>query len=369
MINVFRTSIEEVKNYRNNEAISQSYLKQLDTHLDSFKNKEDKKETLSMLKGSIVDCILTGKEGDFEKLYYVSDLEFDLSDVEKEIINLTFSLIINSKQEVRNLDDHLIALNNAISQIQWFNGKPGEKRIETLVGKARGYFEELKLSYGKTIIKKSLLTSDIDPVVQSLMTHLNTHKFFRDIDTNDNSVNLDIFYQLPIFFKYEEVDCKALLDILLVFKDKEGYVEKVIVVDLKTTDMFTLDFVSSVQSFRYDIQAAFYSVAVRTFIENNYKVKETKINITNYEQDFMFVVESFKKQNPIVFHTTPEFLATGMWGYKTPYKTVKGFVDLLRLHKYYVENEWKQDKLLQENDGILTLTFDNSFKIYEDSER
>jgi hypothetical protein len=369
MINVYKTSTEDVKKYRDTEAISQSYLKELDTHLDNYLNKEPKKETVSMMKGSMVDCILTNKEEDFERLYYISDKEFELSEVEKEIIDLTFSLIINSGKEYAleflSLNTFKEELVTAILEKNWFNGKPGDKRIETLIEKSQDYFDELSKASNKIIIKKSLYDNQIIPVVNSLKTHPNTAQFFAPVDSEDYI--MDFYYQLPIYFEFEGTKCKALLDLLVVIKDLEDNVIKVTVVDLKTTDMYTLDFVTSVQNFRYDIQCAFYLHAVKYFIENTYEnIKKIDfIKITNFEYDFIFVVESFKKQNPIVFNTDTLFITTGMYGHQTPYKKIRGFVELLNLHKYYVETEWKQDKLLLENNGVLTLTFDNGFKINE----
>jgi hypothetical protein len=369
MINVFKTSIEDVKAYRDFPAVSQSYLKDLDKSLDSFLEQKEKSNTLEMTKGSMTDCILTGQEGDFEKCYYISDKNHELSDVEMAIINLTFSTIIARKLEIAKLENHIDILKEAIMIQQWYKGDPGDKRILTLIEKSEDYFQELNIARTKTIIKKDT-NIEVENMVKSLRENPLTALYFNPDNYEEllsfchNSVSIDIYYQLPIFFTFDNEPCKALLDELIVFKDKDGLVIGFIVADLKTTSMYTLDFASVVTSFRYDIQAAFYMEAVSNFIQENYR-ENYKENIITIRK-FIFIVNSFKKSNPIIFETDQEFLKIGKYGIRTSYKKLRGFLNLLDLHKYYVKNEWKQDKLIEENNGVLTLTFNNVFKIYED---
>ena len=77
--------------------------------------------------------------------------------------------------------------------------------------------------------------------------------------------NVIVLYQVPIYFKIDGIECKALPDIAILFLDNVEFenedgtkvVQKTLkaiqVLDLKTIGRDNLEFFDSVISYRYDI--------------------------------------------------------------------------------------------------------------------
>ena len=95
----------EIDKYFESEALSQSVLKTLLGGLDTFlSNQEEEQELYYKEKGhfvigSAVDCILTGQEGEFDKQYYVSQIEKKPSETEMSIIKMTFDDVVDNYAE------------------------------------------------------------------------------------------------------------------------------------------------------------------------------------------------------------------------------------------------------------------------------
>ena len=122
-------------------------------------------------------------------------------------------------------------------------------------------------------------------ITESLRTNPVTKSFF-DRETYSKLEDIDVYYQLPIYFEYRGIACKALLDMLFVFKDIDGKVLSVLLVDLKTMAGLTINFgITSFKSFRYDIQAAWYTEALRS-------PSSTITNIIGEEQTFIKIKSS-----------------------------------------------------------------------------
>lgn len=372
----------KIDEYFASERLSQSTLKKLLEGFAKFvasqQKEDDGKENQSFIIGSAVDCILTGEEGEFEKQYYVSQLETKPSETEMEIIKLTLEKNIEFEKifekdlkELPSLEESS-KLIEAIKELNWYKGNPGEKRIAGLVERGNQYYQDLINSLGKIVIT----TEDnfkISTIVQNLRTHFRTKEYF-DRDLYVENPNVDIYYQLPIYFEIDGVECKSLLDMLIVFRNPETYkIESVQPVDLKTMQGDTMNFIWSVKKWRYDIQAAFYTEAIRNFIYYTLGVEHNYVL-----HPFKFVVESTSTPgNPLVYTMSEELMNIGKFGrnaivvedvfgnmasniYKgsTIIKEIRGFKSLLEEYKYYSENEWKEDRRITEGSGVLKLDWD-----------
>jgi len=366
------TSQKEIDKYFESDAINQSKLKKLINGFDSFVSDlmEEKdtnyKQKGHFIIGSAVDCILTGKEGDFEKKYYVSELEKKPSDVEMSIIKMLFDEITEKNDDIYDLYHYEKELMDCIIEHNWYNGKPGTKRINGLIERCFDYFEDLKLSYDKQIIDKTQKEL-IDNIIHSFKTNSRTSKYF---DRSQLSIikNVDIYYQLPIYFKYKDVDCKALLDLLIVFKDSKNKVISFQPIDIKTMSGNTLDFIDKVKYFRYDIQASWYIKALSNK-NSSFNVND-KFNIDNVLiESFLFIVESNTKPgNPLLYKMSDNLIYIGEKGRpeyeilskdkKFTYsicKKIVGFEELLEEYKYYDAVQWKEDMILEKNNEVLEI--------------
>lgn len=363
---VLITPQNEIDEYFKSERVNQSLLKDLIPGLSSFKKKqlkkeeEDEKVIEAFLIGGAVDCILTAEPETFSKLYYVSNVEEKPSDVEIDMINFVFeSAVADGIENVKEFQDYNKEILEAIKHYDWYKNKPGEKRIQGLKDKAVEYFEDLKRAHGKKILSKNQKLT-VDAVVKSLRENPRTAKYF-DTDSNSKSVVMDFVFQRVIYFETQGVQCKAMLDIMIIFRDSDtGAIKKILIVDVKTMSGSTLHFLSNIRRFRYDIQMAFYKLAVEVHFNNS------DIEII----DPVFIVESTTEPGtPLVYVATQELIDTGTFGRdefdlangdgtSVYFKPIKGFEELLEEYKYYVTSEWQEDKVIAERDGVLRINWD-----------
>lgn len=354
---------EEINDYFETESVNQSKLKPLIGGLDGYmaeiaKKRKEKEENKPLpdyfLIGAAVDCILTGEEGEFEKQYYVSTLDKTPSEVEIQIIESVFNEMVDNDviQDVE-FEDCGIAILAAADEFNWQGRWKAETRVEKIKLVGTTYFNELKNSIGLQIISKEM-KNKIDSIVMSLTTNHRTKKYFNR-ELQMEMENMDFYYQLPIYFTIEGVECKALMDLVVVHKDSNGNIIKIEPIDLKTMSGNTLQFVSNVKKHRYDIQAAWYVKALSEY----FKCDESVI------EDFKFIVESTTNVGtPLVFKITKDMLAHGKFGspqgsFIDPntgrelfYPEVKGYSQLLKDYNYYYERDFKEDKIIETNDII-----------------
>jgi len=335
--------------YYENSALSQSKLKLLLTNPSLFNTVREPEmfyeEKKHFVIGSAVDCLLTTPT-EFDDKYHISDLEKKPSDVEMSIINQVFSELI----DIGTLRDYPELLENAIIQHDWYGGKPGEKRIQGLLERGEDYFQDLKASVGKQVLSVEEKTL-IDSIVMSLKTNDKTAHYFQEIQ------GLHKYYQLPIYFICEEVECKALLD-LVIFNHNHKTIQPI---DIKTLGDYTINFPKSVRQRRYDIQAAFYTEAL-------------KVRYPGYiVLPFKFIVESTLQPGiPLVYNCNTSLLRMGKYGRKeiiqegriessthpciiSRIPEIKGFMQLIELYKYYTINGFDLDQVVRENESELII--------------
>lgn len=373
------TPKQQIDNYFDNEAVSQSRLKTLLGGLDSFLKDQEKSdkdlyysEKSHFIKGSAVDIKLTGDEHDFENEYYISRLDTKPTDTEMSIAHRTFDYLIAEGVNPADMDTLVTyhgTLTQAVEDEKWYGGNPGEKRMATLTQNINMYFTELARSHGKQII--SLEEIDvIDAVVDSFKTHSRTSKYFDREQLSRNS-SADVYLQLPIYFEYQGVKCKALIDMLIVYKDDANNIVSVQPIDIKTMSGPTINFPFSMKNRRYDIQAAWYTLAITEWL--SYKNHVSDVVIMN----FKFLVESTTQPGcPLEFVLDESLFMMGKQGrpelvvnaagvsddfdtahlHELRYNEVKGYETLFDDYVWYVLNgNLQEDRRITDNGGIFRL--------------
>lgn len=357
-----------MEEYFNHPNISQSKLKALLIHPRAFSNEREQdlyfEEKKHFTIGSAVDFCLTQSGENFDEVYHVSNLENKPSDTIKSIVKQVFDHCLEAYNlNVRDLGP-ISAYGNAVldscNEHNYQNRWNDQTRINK-VCEHYEYWEDLKASYGKTILSQEEKTL-IDTIVMSLRTSENTSKYFNASNT---------VYQLGIYFNHMDVHCKALLD--MVIMDEEA--KTIQPIDIKTMGDYTVKFPVSLRQRRYDIQAAFYTKALR------YAYPEYKI------LNFKFIVEStISPGEPLVYTCNQSLLSIGRVGrpeillkgdiqdshglsevYYSQMREIKGFEQLLKLYKYYQENGFEKDKFIVDNEGEFNIDWsgviDNKTKL------
>ena len=353
-----------VDTYYEHPAISQSQLKLLlgpDPSIFNTIQEPDLyfEEKKHFLIGDGVDMQLTRPIEEFNQKFHISNLQNKPSDTIKSIVNQVYDeqKAFNLRnptfdQTIGVLQDYpgyiLLACNDHNYQPNWKT----ETRIAKVV-EAWEYWEDIKAAEGKVVLSQE--ENDlISQIVMSIRTNPATSKYF-ERDTN----YVEILDQYSIYFNYEGIECKALLDRIIV-DHKNKTIQPI---DFKTMGDQTLYFPKSLRQRRYDIQAAFYTEALKSK-----KVYET------YEiLPFKFIVEStINPGNPLVFTCSSELLDIGKNG-RQPYKLcdkpyisteyitymkfdeIKGFHQLIEDYKWYMENEFEKSRKIVEAQGEFQL--------------
>ncbi len=348
---IIRSSKQEVEDYRNSEAVSQSKLKLLTVSVDAFKEVKEPEmffeEKEHFIIGSAVDDFITMGEGYFEENYFIGSS------------SKPSALIMSIVQQVfqsRTADDFDNFFNqDLLPAIEAHNYQPNwkvETRIKKVSEEGESYWNELVQSEGKIV-----LSVEQDMKVKQIINQLFTHEYTKELFTPED--NEDIYYQVPIYFEHDEVFCKALLDMIIVnHSNKEVYAH-----DIKTIGDYTKLFHHQCLKRRYDIQASWYMEALLQWVGNNFP----GYNVL----PFSFIVASTTKQcPPVEFVTDVEFLNVGKFGVSLLYdyelneeiqtKVVKtkGWKQLLSEYKWHQQNGWDVDKDIAEANGVFFISSD-----------
>ena len=339
------SSLEKVKEYKEKEGINQSALKDLLKGLFYYKNLR-RVQTDYFTIGSAVDTILTGAEGEFENLFYCIRESTKPSDNIIRMLRFIYNREDNCNRRLSDCSKEIIL--DATSN--WQNNWKEDTKIKTLIKKGEDYYHELRRAKDRIIIdekQEQLIWS----IVNSLNRNERTKNFFNRFQWRNNK-DIDCYYQLPIYFSIGDMSCKALLDIVLCTKDENNRIVSVQGLDLKTTSGSTYDFPKSIFKYRLDIQAAWYNLALRNWLNNN---KEILI------KPFSFIVESTTiPGEPLIYEMTEEYIEIGRKGRDKLMtkenhvirEEIKGYEDLLKEYQYYEKTGWEKDIKLDKNNVI-----------------
>jgi hypothetical protein len=367
---------EEVLEYYESSALGQSKLKRLLGDLGSFHKVEDSSAEHFVI-GSAVDCILTNSKEAFEAEYYISGVEKLPSETVIGILQAVHQDLLQDYAEhleviqgqeeplpvtsfvefVGDLKDHSTYILDACDRAEWQPRWGADAKLKNIIEPGTEYFMDLCKAFGKRVISKTQAET-IASIVISLCNNPRTSAFF-DRASFEALPHITIYYQFPIYFEYRGVQCKGLLDMVIVERDIEGKILSITGIDLKTMNGNTYYFPSSIKARRYDIQAAWYTLA----LHSHFAVPEGSDVI----KPFQFVVESTSFQGkPLNFIVDKSLLNMGRYGRKAIslidtnlfdedamataiiQHEVKGFEQLLDLYIYHSENGFNEEREIQE---------------------
>lgn len=244
------TTLEKLKDYRDTEALSQSYLKLV------LSNKVNKKfkETLPLIIGSYLDSLLTSPELT-DDLFQVglakrpSESMKDFMDTLWSEQEETFSLDLNVEGYKRRVVELARAANY---QPRW-----GDDAIwNNILKECESYWQELCTSNGKMLITQ-LEKDQCDNIAQLTCSSPITGKYFLDQE------EIVKHYQKPLYWTYGGLSCKGLLDILIFEKETKT----IYIIDIKSTGVSGLrEWFNVCRQKNYPFQMSFYKLGV----EQNY---------------------------------------------------------------------------------------------------
>lgn len=346
-------NILEIKNdYYSRRAVNQSQLKALLSGIGTYKKAESNlfyEEEGHFIMGDLVDCYMTTPSLIESEFYIVPELQSKPSDKVMSIINEVYS-----RKRTDFLVDHCQEIYEALNNHDYYTNRMQEtceedKRVFDIYSKHVDYWDALLECGGRQIISKEEKETAYK-IVESFKNNPRTKDYFE----GGNVIRL---FQYPVYFRYSDLDCKALFD-LLIINLKKKLIQPV---DVKTMGGNTKEFPKNAMRHRYDIQSSYYTLALKMVGKLNIPLYG-EIDISDFKiLPFKFIVESTKSPGflPLVYEISEEDMHIARFGGKkfTNIQTksklipkeyeIKGFEEAIDLYKWHEMNEqWELDKAI-----------------------
>jgi len=352
--------------FANEEHIGQSSLKGILHGVDAYKAVQEQilyyEEKTHFTIGSAVDTILTQGKGVFRNTHHVTSIPKPTGKT-LSIINYVFDNVrLTGEEEVIELAGFEQTILDGCIMENFHNEWGNSARVNYIVRNGEPYFNDLIKAMGKTVLSPEEVETS-EGIVKSLKESQNTQPYFVG---KHMPRGVDMHYQVPIYFVYKDVLCKALLDIVAV--DHRNKLIRPL--DLKTMGDYTIMFPKSIRRFRYDIQGAFYTEALMHAIPEG---KGMFSGLTDYGiLPFAFIVESTKVQgNPLIYQMDESLLKIGKHGRdelfigdKGDYlqsSRIKGFDEAIDLLIWHRENGFDKDKDVVDADGVFQVDWNRKW--------
>lgn len=369
---LYITEDSKIRDYfANKEKVSQSNLKNLAKGAEAYKKLiEQRKESSDfdekepIIIGNIVDTTLfsVGGAAKTAEKYAAVDIAKKPSDTIVIILKALFEKAkMFGTQNILFKDIPDDFYSSVLDSVDWYKNRTHASRIESIKKDANseGYYNFLT-KYADMICVSQEEYSTANAMIKTLQSDPKTKKYFDRVKIAANS-KIDIYYQLPIYFTLNGVECKALFDFVVVVKDEFGKQLRIIPIDLKTTSCFLIDFAAQFKRMRYDIQGSFYTEA---FNPVNNPVFDTKGPIkadkdTKIENFRFIVASSANPEKVLEIKMDESLLDIGKYGNYSDNGILwdKGFTTLVEDWKYYTEHGMEDERLLKEAEYSLNINW------------
>ena len=369
---LYITEDSKIRDYfANKEKVSQSNLKNLAKGVEAYKKLiEQRKESSDfdekepIIIGNIVDTTLfsVGGAAKTAEKYAAVDIAKKPSDTIVIILKALFEKAkMFGTQNILFKDIPDDFYSSVLDSVDWYKNRTHASRIESIKKDANseGYYNFLT-KYADMICVSQEEYSTANAMIKTLQSDPKTKKYFDRVKIAANS-KIDIYYQLPVYFTLNGVECKALFDFVVVVKDEFGKQLRIIPIDLKTTSCFLIDFAAQFKRMRYDIQGSFYTEA---FNPVNNPVFDTKGPIkadkdTKIENFRFIVASSANPEKVLEIKMDESLLDIGKYGNYSDNGILwdKGFTTLVEDWKYYTEHGMEDERLLKEAEYSLNINW------------
>jgi hypothetical protein len=324
--------------YQTISALNQSTLKQILISPKAYvKAKERQLSKVQsseqhFIFGSVVDMMLTESKEDFDKKYAVIPDDTGVSEVVAKIIKGIYDDVSYLVEE-KTLEDYKSEILEYCKYEQYQPRWKDETRVNKIIEQGAKYFDILKESGTRSIITETEYAKAIN-CVMALRTDKYTSKYCQK---KSNNPDIEIIDKHVIVFDYQGLEFKGELDRVIVnHKDKT-----ITPIDFKTTSKSVLNFEKSFWHFRYDFQAAVYTLGLS--LDKSEKFEKYYKDGYSFKPMLYIVVETFLNNPPMVFEISKTAINTGLYGNvdKVPRikENLEGFQKAIKRFKYATEND------------------------------
>lgn len=221
---------------------------------------EQKSEALTF--GSIVDCLLLGDEGDFDKKFYVGDFP----EIPQDFIPVLYA--INEETNYTSLaqmsDDDIVSYLDRFNIYTSTNWKPATKAPKLRMYDS--YYSILRNAGEKEVISNKMF-NDATNCVRAFKTSETTERFFIPDNQWDG---IERLHQLKFKGEYNGTPIRGMLDLTIVDHTNKTIFPK----DVKTTGAPEYKFYKSYVKWDYANQANMYDELLRQNIAKDAYFKD-----------------------------------------------------------------------------------------------
>ena len=271
--------------YKTISALNQSTLKQIlispKAYVDAKERQEARVESSEQhfVFGSLVDMMLTESKEDFDKKYAVIPDDTGVSETIDKIVKAIYDSAVD--EDKLYPEEILQHCNYELYQSRWKD----ETRFKKIVEQGSKYFDILKKCGTKTIITESEYAKAVN-CVMALRSDKHTSKYCQK---KSNDPNIEIIDKHIVVFEHDGLEFKGELDRIIV-----NHQEKTITpIDFKTTSKSVLNFENSFWHFRYDFQAAVYTLGLTKDKSYDDRLKSYYHEGYSFKPMLYIVVETF----------------------------------------------------------------------------
>lgn len=337
----------QTKRYREAKAISQSSLKSLDKDIRRFYEEEQKwlaginnertqrGASDSMKLGEVVDCLVTCPEL-LKDTIFINTAESptgQMATFVEEYIKMERG--ISKDYTITLTRDAVKELAQKAYQIAGFKRDSFDKVLERFKTEALDYYNCFRNAGDKLVISTETFTK-----AKELVRALESDRYASRV-IGAALPTMAIYNQLEIYSKWKTIDIKACVDKVIV-----DHVAKVIMpFDIKTTSEDYFE--SSIISYRYDLQAAFYYMMLGHW--------RAGMDIVDYViAPFVLITVNTINSKVELWEISNADMTIGRAGGTNKYgSVVRGYEGMLSDYEWHMEkNEWSYSRTVVENDGL-----------------
>lgn len=300
--------------YRNDGCMHYSTLTSYERGgFHSIPTLEDRKESPSLTFGSVVDCLITGSQEEFDNTYFYADFP-EISDQIATIVKGLYECYKDTADSIDEVPDNAIlaTMDNLNFGKSWYPAT----RLKKVREPGKKYYELLKNSENKILISSEMY-NDAMACVEALKTAKSTAFLFAN--PNPFEPEVERLYQLK-FRIYVKKTINSPVPVYDIISDnrpainnellKKGYIpytimadeilvlhkeKKIFPIDLKTSSHYEDEFFKSFIDWMYHDQARLYSLAIKAAVEQDDYFKD--FTMMNYS----FIVVNKKTLCPMVW--------------------------------------------------------------------
>lgn len=346
--------------YRDIKALNCSMIKLFDSNpvkfYEAFKlgKKKDEAKSVALIIGDIVDFYILdckGSESEFDNkfdekfsLYKGDDVKGQVKVLADELYKITMRYTVDNKVTV----DFDVLFDEAIQEVKnqgKYTNKDKDVILEDFNKKGLTYYKKLREDTNKTVLDHSLLEKG-KSVAKNILHDPFTADIFHETE------HIEYFTKFPIEWKYtcksgNVYDCKSELDMLVIDHEKKIIYPK----DLKTT-YDNENFESNYLRMRYDLQAAFYHIALKYWVQ-----EEGMTDYSILPMEFIVGDTSINNRRPIRYRLGVIDLQKAMAGYTIENYKYNGIISLIEAIDWAESTgNWNVSMSVYNNKGIIPLS-------------